>query len=893
MELTIDQTLQKALSAHHLGDFETAESLYKAILEVHPNYSDVNHNLGMLALEVGKPDKALPFLRAALKENSKHDQYWISYIHALIGANLLAEAKNAVKEASRLVLSTEQVTQIEYKLQKIKLNQKNIKKEKNNKKQAINTWSNKTTKNVAVSPSEQEVNALLAYCNSGKLDLAKTSAELLIKKYPKHAFAWKILGTILQQIGQPQDSLTPLSQALLLAPNDPEAHCNLGVVFKELRRFSEAEASYRQAIALKPDYAAAYYNLGNALRDSGRYSEAEESFRKVLGIAPDYAEACNNLGFVLEKLGRYNEAEACYRQAIGFKFDYVEAFSNLGNALKKLGRYSEAEENHQQAISLNPYYAETHYNLGSLLDESRRYGEAEESYREAITIKSDYAEAYSALGGVLKELGRYGEAEESHQKAVSLQPDNVAILARSELLLPDIYSSVSDIENWRQRYQLGLKAVNTLDYKSISNETQIPAGTFNLAYHNLCNLTLMKERSAFARQSFPEVNYTSSHVLKWKKPIDRKVRIAFCSDFLVGHTIGKLYQGLLKKLDRSAFEITIIHTATSKLDAFSERLDQDADKVIFLGSILSIAHETIAKENLDILFYPDIGMSNETYYLAHARLAPIQMVSWGHPDTTGIDSLDYFLSSSVIEPENADQLYSERLIKLSRLPCYYELMMEPMQPPDTASLNLPTEGTLYGCLQSLFKLHPDFDPILADIVLKDPTSYLIFLEGHSSAWSGLLKDRWAENYPVLNERSIFLPRQPMDKFMALMSKVDVVLDPIHFGSGNTFYESMFYGVPTVTWPGEFMRGRIVAGAYQQMGIVDAPIAEQLCDYADITVQLGRDPEKRGRLKESLRNASKDSLYADISMVQELEQFFLAALDAADKGEKLEINWKPK
>jgi predicted O-linked N-acetylglucosamine transferase (SPINDLY family) len=133
----------------------------------------------------------------------------------------------------------------------------------------------------------------------------------------------------------------------------------------------------------------------------------------------------------------------------------------------------------------------------------------------------------------------------------------------------------------------------------------------------------------------------------------------------------------------------------------------------------------------------------------------------------------------------------------------------------------------------------------------------------------------------------------MDKFMALMGKIDVLLDPIHFGSGNTFYESMFYGVPTVTWPGQFMRGRIVAGAYQQMGIVDAPIAEQLNDYADIAVQLGGDPEKRGRLKESLRNASKESLYADVSIVRELEQFFLATLDAVDKGEKLEINWKPK
>jgi predicted O-linked N-acetylglucosamine transferase (SPINDLY family) len=592
-------------------------------------------------------------------------------------------------------------------------------------------------------------------------------------------------------------------------------------------------------------------------------------------------------------LGRYSEAEASYRQAIALKLDHAEAYSNLGNTLKELGRYSEAETSCRQAIALKPDHAEAYSNLGNALNELGRHEEAETIYRQAIALKPDFAEAYSNLGNVLNELGRHEEAETNYRQAIALKPDSIEYIIREKLLLPYIYTSVSSIDEWRQRYQLGLEEINVFNLKINTPIIKISNCTFNLAYHNLCNLKLIQRRSTLTRRSVINIAYTSPHVMQWTKPVCRKIRIAFCSRYMVMHTIGKLYQGLIKKLDRSIFELILIHTPSSKLDNLSQQLDQVVDKAIFLSPILSIQHEQIAMEKLDILFYPDIGMEPETYHLAHARLAPIQIVSWGHPDSSGIDSLDYFLSSSLIEPENAGQYYSEKLIQLNRLPTYYEPPIAETQFDDRTSLGLPTSGTLYGCPQSLFKIHPDFDPILANILYKDSTAHLIFLEGKTSAWSSLLRKRWGAHYPVINERVIFLPRLPMDKFMALMGKMDILLDPIHFGSGNTFYESMIYGVPTVTWSGRFMRGRIVAGAYKQMGITDAPIAERLTDYANLAVELGNDDEKRSHLKERLLNAAKEHLFSDISIVQEFEKFFLAAIDVADKGERLKTGWIPK
>ena len=89
MELTIEEALQQGISAHKAGKLEEAERLYRAIIGSVPTHSDANHNLGVLAVGVGKVDTALPYLKTALEASPNHGQYWISYIDALIKLCLL------------------------------------------------------------------------------------------------------------------------------------------------------------------------------------------------------------------------------------------------------------------------------------------------------------------------------------------------------------------------------------------------------------------------------------------------------------------------------------------------------------------------------------------------------------------------------------------------------------------------------------------------------------------------------------------------------------------------------------------------------------------------------------------------------------------------------------
>jgi len=964
MELTIHQALQKAIEAHKTGKFQDAERLYRAILRAQPQHPDANHNLGVLAVGVGQPQAALPYLKAALEANRSQGQFWVSYINALFEAKQTTEAAKLLEEGKKIGLTGEAIVQLEQELngqsEHKTLNQIQRHNKTSPTKKAGKTKAGKRSAPASQQPSQQEINELLASYNAQNFDLAYEQAQALIKAYPNHAFGWKVLGAVFKSKGKLNECLESMLQSVKLAPHDAEAHYNLGNVLKDLGRLTDAEECCREAIRLKPDFAQAHSNLGNVLKDLGRLTDAEECCREAIRLKPDFAQAHSNLGnvlkdlgrltdaeasireairlkpdfaqahsnlgivlkdlgrlteaeasireairlkpyfaqahsnlgIVLKDLGRLTEAEASYREAIRLKPDFAQAHSNLGNVLKDLGRLTDAEASIREAIRLKPDFAEAHSNLGIVLKDLGRLTEAEASYREAIRLKPDYAEAHSNLGNVLKDLGRLTDAEASYREAIRLQPDVVDSLYKLSLLLPDIYDTQESIRHWRIKYEAGLTCLIEKKHELHNPARVVSPHTFNLAYHNQSNVKLMQLRSQLVSDKVKDCNYVAPHILDWKQPKSRKIKIAFCSNFLGRHTIGKLYQGIIKQLDREIFEVIVIHASRAKRDNFSHIIDKTADKVLRLNPVMTTQLTQISNEKLDILFYPDIGMHAETFYLAHTRLAPIQVVSWGHPDTTGIATIDYFVSSSLIEPYGADQQYSERLIRLNRLPCYYQPLIMPTQIPDRVAMKLPENMTLYGCPQSLFKIHPDFDAVLVEISDKDLNGRIVMIEGTSPAWSVLLRERWENSYPILNEKVTFIPRQPLEKFMSLIANIDVLLDPIYFGSGNTMYESSVCGIPTVTWQGQFMRGRIVAGAYKQLKIKDPPIAAQISNYAPLAVELGKNFDKRMHFKDQLLNAVGGSLYSDYEAVREFEEFFLSAIDAADKGEKLPVGWAP-
>ncbi len=345
MDLTVAQALQRGIEAHKDGELQDAERFYRAILQTIPNHPVANHNLGVLAVSVNKTGSALPLFKKATEAAPRVEQFWLSYINALIKEQQVEKAKEALAEAKKQDAAIEKLNALEEQLISI------------NKQKSINR----------LVPSQPQISDLLNKYQNSRYEEAMGLAKNLIEQYPKYQLAWKVLGVLLQQCNQIKEALEANKRSIQLGPKDPEAHYNLGVVLNELGRWEEAAASYRNAIKITPDYVKAYSNLGDALKALSKFEDAETNYQRAIRITPEISELYNNLGVTLEKLRKSEEARTSYIKAIYLKPEFAEAQNNLGNILQQTGKMEEASASYAKAIYLKPGFAEAYLNLSTNL----------------------------------------------------------------------------------------------------------------------------------------------------------------------------------------------------------------------------------------------------------------------------------------------------------------------------------------------------------------------------------------------------------------------------------------------------------------------------------------------------------------------------------------------
>tara|TARA_Y100001934_G_scaffold60936_2_gene75454 strand:+ start:370 stop:2910 length:2541 start_codon:yes stop_codon:yes gene_type:complete len=316
MELTQDQALQKGIEAQKAGRTREADRYYTAILKANPRHSDANHNMGVLAVGIGRVNDALPFFKTALDVNPSIDQYWLSYIDALVKEKRFRDALEVIKHGKKQGISAKKFSALELELASINLIEKaNLE-----------------------SPSDKLINNVLENFKIGRFKEAESFARSMTKEFPDHPFGWKALGTLFAQSEQHFEALTAYKHAILLDPEDPECLNNLGTTLKTLGRSKDAITVYRQTVTLNFKYPEAHYNLANTLT----------------------------------KLGENKEALSHYNQAIKFKHDYAEAYYNLGDALLTLNKLDEAAQSFTRAIILRPGRGESYNNLGVTLQHQRK-----------------------------------------------------------------------------------------------------------------------------------------------------------------------------------------------------------------------------------------------------------------------------------------------------------------------------------------------------------------------------------------------------------------------------------------------------------------------------------------------------------------------------------------
>jgi tetratricopeptide (TPR) repeat protein/2-polyprenyl-3-methyl-5-hydroxy-6-metoxy-1,4-benzoquinol methylase len=393
MEKEINTALQEAITAHQVGKLQDAERLYRAILQSEPKNPDANHNLGVIAVSLSKPELALPLFKIALEANPSQGQFWISYIDTLIKTNQFDDAKSVLSQGKQLGLKGENVDALEIQLiptvgiQKIdtKLQKKSLSFKQKHQKEIVKKKSSLLTQQNI--PSQSDIDLLLSHYQKGEYDYVEKIAKTIIYTYPEHPFAWKALGTILQKTARVQESLIPNQKAVELSPKDAMAHSNLGNSLKELGRLEDAKACYNKAIILNPEYAEAHYNLGITLQELGRLEDAVACYKKSLILKPDFEVAHINLGIILQELGKLEDAEISYKKALAIKPDFALAYINLGNTVKELGRLEDAVACYNKALAIQPIFAEAYINLSITLKELGRLNDAFVAVIKSIKIK--------------------------------------------------------------------------------------------------------------------------------------------------------------------------------------------------------------------------------------------------------------------------------------------------------------------------------------------------------------------------------------------------------------------------------------------------------------------------------------------------------------------------
>ena len=318
MELSIDQALQQGVAAHKEGRLQDAERLYRTILQSQPAHPDANHNLGVLAVSLNKADAALPLFKTALEANPKIEQFWLSYIDALIKEKQFDNARQVLAQARKQGVDGERLNSLEAQL----------------------SPSTETPITAGASPPQDLLNSLLGHYQNGRLSDAEKLAVRITQDFPEHQFAWKVLGALLGALGRKSEAVDANQTAVALSPQDAEAHYNSGVTFKELGRLDEAEANLRQAITVKPDYADAHRMLASIKK----FDAQDEQYLKMRELYLDeniseeqrchinfgLAKACEDLGNFEQAFTHYTKGNELRKKLLNYDINQdVELFRKI------------------------------------------------------------------------------------------------------------------------------------------------------------------------------------------------------------------------------------------------------------------------------------------------------------------------------------------------------------------------------------------------------------------------------------------------------------------------------------------------------------------------------------------------------------------------------------
>ena len=410
---------------------------------------------------------------------------------------------------------------------------------------------------------------------------------------------------------------------------------------------------------------------------------------------------------------------------------------------------------------------------------------------------------------------------------------------REVLGIPSVYDNIEQIKTYRNQIETTISDIKKDNNIINRPDKTLSATPFFLSYHDGNNKSLLTNLSEVLQKGVLKIS-----PLK-KTPHRKRPKIGIISHFFHNHSVMNFYLNTITQFP-DKFHISVLHVSPNVIDETTKKIKKHADDYYQLPANHDELVPFILERKFDVIIYPEIGMSPCIYYLAMIRLAPIQITMIGHPETSGMSTIDYYISWKEFHKKDPQDYFSETVIQLSNFPiCYDEPQLTKLTKPITID-GFPEDGILYFIPMLTFKLHPSFDHVIATIIKENPNHYVLII-------------RYNEMEKiVINRLKRLLNKQQMSQLIAskpflindyfhLLKRANVVLETFPFGGGNTMLHTLAVGTPYVTLDSPYLRGSFGSGYYRFLNHTSF-IADSIDDYINKAIAIANNPKE----KESFR-----------------------------------------
>lgn len=595
-------------------------------------------------------------------------------------------------------------------------------------------------------------------------------------------------------------------------PRDPDATHLLGLIAHQHGDHAAAVAQIGAAIALQAGQPLYHYNLGNALAALDRLEAATDSFRAALELDPCHVAARSNLAHALTETGRYEEAAAETRRLLELR-PSAAARNALARALIRCADagisaahcYDEAAALLQQSWQAADDPTAARLALAYCHRQRGRWTEAAAYCQALLLLEPGNAAAHNELANCCNQLGRITEAILHYRETYRLAPD-----------FPEALASVLACLNYDPDCPPELAAA---EHRRWAEQVAAP-------YY-----------PRFARFDND------------RDPV-RRLRIGYVSPDLRRHPVSAIFAPILAAHDRSRVEVTCYYNFAGE-DVVTLRLKSLAERWRPVAGIDDdTLCEQIRADHIDILV--DLaGHTANNRLLAFARRpAPIQ-VSWlGYFNTTGLATMDYFLSDPWSSPAGQDRHYVEKLLRLPHTRFCYQA---PEYMPGVSPLPAEENGRVtFGCLNNLSKVNEKVLALWGEVLRAVPGAQLLVQA--AALDDAPNRSRFGElcaRHGIAPARLELRGFIPIDQAPASYGAIDIALDPFPFCGGMTSLEALWLGVPVITLAGETIASRQSASMLMNLGLPEL-IAENAAQYVNMATQLARDLPRLSGLRAGLR-----------------------------------------